>query len=572
MRDPRLLNAEPSADTENESRTTWWRSLAFVVVLAFAVRVIHAWLTLSTHSLADLLILDSRVYDETANAMLQNGFMGGDEVFSTAPLYPWVVSWVRAFVAPGQGTLIVVQQAMALASVVLVGVIARMTFGVRAATPAAALFAFYGAGAMLETKLMPSTFGVLCALLSLTGLLDAARRRTFASALWLSFLSGLAVGATCLVRLNTILFVPLAALWLFGFALKSQGGDEPDLKRGAGSVIVFALGVFLVLAPPIVRNSMIEGEFASVTAHGGMTLYQSNNEAATGIYSAIPGVVGNPAKLSAGLRRIAEREAGHSLTMSEVDDLWRARAFEFWLVDPLRAATLIAAKLRFWLGDDEISTEYVLATERSLTPSLWLMPVPFAVILALAVLGIQGAVRRPHISPGVWLLLGFVATNVASTAIFYFSSRYRLPAVPVLCGFAGLGVVQIIDAVSRSNDDATDSSRIFAMLAALGVGLFSLYSFTDDYERYAAKQWFTYGLIHDERQEHDLALASYQHAIVRLGDQWHVHYALGRAYGRQGQATLAIQHYERALKLRPQSRDVRRGLEQERGKVSEQKP
>ena len=289
---------------------TWWRSLTFVVALAFAVRVIHAWLTLSTHSLADLLILDSRVYDEIANAMLQNGFMGGDEVFSTAPLYPWVVSCVRAFVAPGQGTLIVVQQAMALASIVLVGVIARMTFGVRAATPAAALFAFYGAGAMLETKLMPSTFGVLCALLSLMGLLNADRRRTFASAIWLSFLSGLAVGATCLVRLNTIVFVPFAALWLLGFALKLRADGERDVKRGAGSVIVFGLGVFLVLAPPLCATRSSRESLHPSRHTVGMTLYQSNNEAATGIYSAIPGVVGNPAKLSAGLRRIGGARSG----------------------------------------------------------------------------------------------------------------------------------------------------------------------------------------------------------------------------------------------------------------------
>ena len=76
----------------------------------------------------------------------------------------------------------------------------------------------------------------------------------------------------------------------------------------------------------------------------------------------------------------------------------------------------------------------VLATERELSPALWLMPVPFGVLLALGVAGLRGRPRE-----GTGLLGLFVLANLGSVLIFYFSSRYRLPAVPFVCVFAGAG-------------------------------------------------------------------------------------------------------------------------------------
>ena len=42
------------------------------------------------------------------------------------------------------------------------------------------------------------------------------------------------------------------------------------------------------------------------------------------------------------------------------------------------------------------------------------------------------------------LLALFIASNAASVLIFYFSSRYRLPAVPFVAAFAGCGLVELL--------------------------------------------------------------------------------------------------------------------------------
>ena len=63
-----------------------------------------------------------------------------------------------------------------------------------------------------------------------------------------------------------------------------------------------------------------------------------------------------------------------------------------------------------------------------MTPSLWLMPIPFGIILGLAFLGVRAT--RWKVAEHALLYL-FVVANLLTVLIFFFSSRYRLPAVPV---------------------------------------------------------------------------------------------------------------------------------------------
>lgn len=529
--------------------------LKFVLASAILARGVHLLATVSVPGLVDLYILDSRVYDEMATALMREGFFSGDEAFGHAPLYPLLLAGLRSLFGTVPTLMIALQQCLAVGSLLLTARIAWLGFGPRACVVATALYGFYGAAAMLEMKLMPSTLGIFLGLACLAALFESVRQR---SVQWLLG-AGILLGLTCLVRPNTLLFAPLAAFWLL------WNWRDETLPRSLGNpkslaiVCLFTLAVTLTIAPVSLRNWVASGEFVLITAHGGMTFYQSNNEHAKGIYSKIPGAVGNPRVLANQLRTSAEKAAGGPLKLSQVDAHWRDQAVRFLLEEPLRATALVGHKLRFWLGNDEISTEYVLKTERAITPTLWLFPVPFAVILGFAVIGLR---RDSQLDGARGLLLCFIAANVLGIALFYFSSRYRLPAVPVLCVFAGAGAISLWDSIGLRSRDAVVQWVAASCLCAL-----SLFSFSDDYDRYAAHQWYNYGRVYDEREMTEQAARSYQRALKGLPDQWNIHLSAAEALGKLGQGREAIVHYERALTLRPQSRRVRVGLSAERNKA-----
>ncbi len=522
------------------------------LVAVAVLHVAHYLATLAQPGLAGLFILDSRVYDEMANAMVSVGFFGGREAFGHAPLYPLWLSLLRRFWLGAPEVVVGLQVMLGIANVALAGVLAGCAFGVRAAAPATVLYGFYGAAVMLETKHMPSTLGVFLVLAALLALVEGRDRKSWV----LAWLAGVLLGAGCLVRPNTLLFVPLGALWILWASHRSS--RVVAWIRAA----LFVVGVVLAIAPVSLRNHAITGEWILVSSHGGMTLYQSNNETASGTYSRIPGAPGNPRVLAEQLRVMAEAEQGTSLSISQVDAHWRARALAFVADDPLRALALVARKLRLWLGNDEISTEYVLATEREITPTLWLAPIPFAAILALAVVGAQSAFAARRFAAPAWLMLGFVASNIATIAIFYFSSRYRLPAVPLLCGFGGAGFAVIAERLR-----ARDLGRAGWLAPGLLALVVSLVPVSDEYARYADHQWFNYAIAQADRGDHEAAVASLERALEGMEGQWHVHYALGRAYGNVDRPEDALRQYRRAMELRPQSLGVRRGIEEQSARL-----
>lgn len=539
-----------SSSSERSARPTFEPDRVVLGAVA-AVHVAHLLCTAWVPGLADLYILDSRVYDEMADAFVASGFFAGDEAFGHAPLYPL---WLAALRRLSSWPLIplVLQVAMGVLNAALVGAIARRVFDARAAAPAIALYGLYAPAAMLETKLMASTLGVTLALAALR-LLVETRPGVRPGA---CVVAGVALGAACLVRPNTLLFVPFAAL----FVVVARGG-----LRAAGawvSAALFLAGTVLVIAPVSLRNHVVSGDFVLVTAHGGMTLYQSNNEQAEGIYSPIPGAVGNPRVLAERLREQAEAESGEAMRLPEVDRMYRDRALAFLASDFGRTARLLGRKLRFWFGNDEVSTEYTLPTERALTPTLWLMPVPFALVLALAGLGLHRAVTARRFGAPAAVLAAFVLANLASVLLFYFSSRYRLPAVPVLCVFAGYGFSSV-----RERFEAKRWDRGGWLVLGLGLAVFSWLPISDDADRYAFHQWYNYGVAQHERGEFEAAVESFERALVGMRDHWHVHLALGRAYATVDRLEEALARYRRAVEMRPQSRNAREGVESVRARI-----
>ena len=78
-------------------------------------------------------------------------------------------------------------------------------------------------------------------------------------------------------------------------------------------------------------------------------------------------------------------------------------------------------------------------------PLRWAAPVPFCVLLGLAV---AGATLRGWRGTGGWLVWGMVLACAASPVVFYVASRYRLALAVALCLPAGAGAVSLVQSFS----------------------------------------------------------------------------------------------------------------------------
>jgi tetratricopeptide (TPR) repeat protein len=326
---------------------------------------------------------------------------------------------------------------------------------------------------------------------------------------------------------------------------------------------VLALGIGLGIAPATLRNSVVADELVLISSQGGLTFYQGNNERAIGVYMPVPGFSGDPLRAGEEEIELAEKAVGRELTRAEARRYWLDRGTSFLLDNPGRALSLLGNKLLFWLGSDEQSTEYVLKTERELTPTLWLMFLPFAAIVALAAVGIRATGRGD--AQQVLLYL-FILINLASVLIFYFSSRYRLPAVPFLCVLAGAGIMTVRD---RYRARVEGKALLLWLLPAVVVFFLSLYRWTEGYRVQAANQYYNIGNRYYDWKMYDQALSTYQKALPALGWRWQLHFNIGNTQRRLGNHRAAAEAYEQVLKKRPGFTGARKRFREMRDRIAE---
>ena len=536
-------------------RFRYW--LAGVLAAAAGVRGVLLFQTLSRPELRDMRLLDSRVYDQMAAQITAGDLLAGSEAFGLGPLYAYFVALLRWIGPDGPGCIYAVQQLLGLASVALVALIARRCCGPGAGIAAAALIAFYGAMGMFEVKLMSSTFATFLCVASLALLLFAHDRRWTVGAV----IPGLLLGAACLTRPNTLLFAPLAiGWWLWAQREHTPRNTHAGQTRVAlAGALALCCGIVLAIAPATLRNYWVTGEITLISSQAGVTFFDGNNPTARGLYARADVISGNPLTQAADQRQVAEQADGRSLTQAGVSRYWFGRGLAHLTDDPIRAVGLIALKLRFWLSSDEVPVDYSLPAERELTPALWFAPVPFGLILAFACLGFRSPRWR---EPPQILLYLFTLANLSSVLIFYFASRYRLPAVPVLAVLAGCGAMEIVALVRRSRLEL-----IAWLLPAVLIAALSLHSWTDDLRQSAASQFFNYGNIYRRQQEPALAIASYKRALPGLGHMAQLHINMAGAYSSLDKHEDAVRHLELALNIRPKAPGVRRTLQAERAKL-----
>jgi 4-amino-4-deoxy-L-arabinose transferase-like glycosyltransferase len=536
--------------------------MALTLFGAAILRIIYLAQTLSIPLYKDFLLLDSEQYKAMAGKIAEGDWVAGTEAYSLAPLYSYFLAVLQSLIGTDNVNIFVAQQGLGLASILLTGLITRSCFNARAGIAAAALLALYGPMALMELKVMASSLAIFLSLASLAVLLVARDKRSLS----FSFIAGLVIGFACLARPNTLLFCPLAAFWLMWDGKGwNEAGHRLEWAR-VPAVVLLTLGVLLAISPATVRNYKLEKELILISSQGGIAFYQANNELSKGTYTKAPGFSGNAASQSGEERKLAEKEAGHELSRTEVSSFWFRKGLTFLTHNPGKAINLMGMKFSSWMGSQELSSEYVIPTERRMTWTLWLMPIPFGILLGLAIAGLRTQGRTQGQGGGRRELLAlFIFSNFFSLMIFFVSSRYRLPAVPLLCAFGGAGLVEIMN---RYKNPRTQKKLLGWAAPCLVVLLFSLIPWHKGYETQAYNQYYNLGNSYYDRERYGQAADYYRKALEKLDWKWQLHYNLGNTYRRLEDWDRAILQYQRVLEINPKFSRAQQRLEEAKEKAA----
>lgn len=406
------------------------RRFVWLFGLAVALRIVIGLDVWSSDPTARALLSDSVYYRDWAQALSSGtsfAHEGPGLAYWMPPLYAHLLAWLSA----STSAMLIAQAAAGLCTLVLVVRIGEELLGSRLEALAGGLiWTLYGPQIFFEGRLLGATFATLFAAAALLLALVWCKRK---QARYL-VLAGLALGLMGLIRPNTLLAIPALALW----TLFRSRATESFAGRARNTALL-VLAALLALSPALVHNLRATGHLVPVTVNGGVNFYFGNNPASHGTFHA-PGIEwGAIGEQRATARRLAATALG--LPESEVDDVaasryWFDRGKSFLTSQPGAALGLIGLKAADLVSSTEFGIQYNLSAARTRAPSLWLVCLPFGLLLALAALGFE----RRH-AP---LVIAWLGAGILSALAYFTYSRFRLPLLPLVVPFAGAGLVRLV--------------------------------------------------------------------------------------------------------------------------------
>jgi 4-amino-4-deoxy-L-arabinose transferase-like glycosyltransferase len=386
---------------------------------------------------------------DEAERIAGGAFLPAHAFTENSPLFSYVLALV--FLVAGGRDLLLARLLGIAADGVTAALVARIAgrrFGKVAGLTAGLLYAAYGPAIFFAAELIYIPYALLLCTLTVACLeserLDA--RRMLAA--------GVCYGLATGFMPSLLAGVPLLALtiWL---------QVAPARKTRVAAALV---GVALAITPVTALNYAASGRFVLLTMSSGHAFYLGHNpQARAGYY--LPDRVGavqaaNRGSIFDSMHRIADETAGRPLADEEVSSFYFAKAWEHIRTHPATELGLLVTRFAAFANWYEATTYADFYFQREQSPLLRVTPA-WTVLFALAVLGLmQGGLRREL------PLLLFPLVSLASVLVFFYLARFRMPAVPFLCCFAGRGVACAIEALRERR-----VRRLVASVAAAGVAL-----------------------------------------------------------------------------------------------------
>ncbi|HEY3380811.1 MAG TPA: tetratricopeptide repeat protein [Vicinamibacterales bacterium] len=545
---------QSSAPRARPSR--WW-VLPLILAVAGTLKLAVLWQLHGHPLLQPRPGLDSAVYLDLARQVASGDLLAGTRVFFVSPFYIYFVALVL-FVSGGSVTALqVVQVALGVLAVALVGRTARFWYGERGEWVAAGCATATGYLCFNDVLVLQSAVDPVLTALGLWLLLQA-----WTTGRWTTLLAaGAALGAHAINRPNVLAWAVTAVgltLWI-GLRPGSVVGGKPAGRRAAWSASALVAGLALVLTPVAIRNYVVAHELAVVSSHGGLNFYIGNNERADGAYRLVAGITPSIDGQMRDMRRVAEQATGHPLTDTEASSWFYGQAFSWIGGHPGTALRLLAKKVAFVFNAIDLplneSYAYYATDESTLLRLLCVGP---WLLLPLGVAGLWIARPKPDVGGMLralwWPWVSFIPIYALGVAVFFVTGRYRLPLlVPLFVTSAG-AVLTVWDRY-RAREWKPFGVAV-ASIAVLGVATNANVGMDNGLSAWRAEM-----IVHDIGVRRDAeAQALLEKTEAGYPNRSLLLYRVGSAYLARGDAAQALPLFERAVSLAAGRPELELGL------------
>lgn len=565
----------PGCAPRVDSAFRWWLLAILGVGAALRAIVIADYAT--NNPLAAAPRVDALTYWNWAGRIAAGQLWDGDPFFS-APLYPFLLSLLRRL-GGGLVTLCVVQSAIDLLTAGLIARIGRTLARPAVGLLAAALFLLMIEPASFSFRALTSTLQLPLICFCWLALIGAQRAPQSLGRAAAAFA---ALGTAALAHPPMTLAVPLVAGWWWW-----RGGRD---LRALGRTALAASPLLAIIGPATLHNYLASGGFFPVQAAVGINFRQGNMPESIGVITMIPGTSETREDLFRACEHLYESATGRPGTWSEIDGFFRRQVLDFWWENPLRTVRLFALKAYWYLSGVHYGDIYrpTLEIREGLTPWLRLFPLQTPWLLGLALVAAAVWLRRPMVNFPTLLLLLLPWVVVVA---FWFSPRYRFPAIPVMA--VGAAIV-LVEGLRRGAPIRARAGLALGLALAAGPALLNRATGFDSPSTLLAEfrhavgeacrqtgraeqavQWFRAAL--DAQPQHGGALAALGGALANLGrtedairllepavreqpDNAQLRDQLGQALAMSGRAEEALPHFEMAARLSPRNAAIRNNL------------
>jgi len=511
-----------------------WLPFAAILLLAFAFRFAYL-LEATALPLFHTPISDAQAYWDWSDRIAAGDWLG-DSVFYQAPLYPYFLALVKLVVGADPWNVRLIQIALGSLACGVLFLAGREFFSRRAGIVAGVLLALYPPAIFFDTLIQKANLGLVWMTL-LLWLLARVQKRAGA---WRTGATGLLLGLLMLTREETLLLVPVLAVWLL------VGRPARSIGRRALGLGAFGLGLALVLLPVVWRNANVGGELVLTTSQAGTNFYIGNGPKAVGIYVPLKPGRGDPSYERADAIDLAEAALGRELTPQEVSSYWFDAAFAQIRSHPVQWLGLLLHKARLLVNWYEIpDAEDLYFFERSSHVLRVLgIALHLGVLLPLAAAGAVLCSARWRELAVLYAVLGALACGVIG---FYLMARYRYPLVPGLALLGGAGLVAGFERVRarRWRDLAPAGGVLVAALALCNVTIYAR-----DFQ--LAQSYHNSGVALEQQHRLAEAASAYREALRLQPSVVETWSALGEALRKLKRSDEAIDAFQEARRLQPE--------------------
>ncbi len=505
------------------------------IALAFLTLLIQIiFIAESNRSLPfQIPIVDAASYHNQA-INIANGIPPEQRPFWQPPLYIYSLSFIYKHISTNIITIRFIQSLFSILTVLLTLAVAGRFCSKKSSIFIAIATALYGPLLFFSSQLLPTTTAVAGNMAVLFCWLKLTDKPSWK----LGLLTGTVAGITALLVSNILIFIPIILSWIVWQAIKSE-----ERKKWYLTGLALLVGSSITILPVTIRNYTVSKQLVLISTNAGINLHIGNNENATATINIRPGMDWD--------RLVATPYREGAQNDVQASQFFKNRVTTFITKQPLIFLKGLAAKTVQFVNSREIPRNVDIYTFTPYSKCLKLLTwkigsfsFPFGIIAPLALWGIlisiKGNIRQR-------ILISYLLIYSASVILFFPTSRYMAPVIPLFIILAGIGLTALL--AKKTNIRQRITGITFCMLFFLLLNIpIKLPAYNINYE---AEMHTNLGVGLQTRGQLNAAIKEYKTAISIAPKNADAYHFLGTAYRAENNKKLAVENFTYALKLHP---------------------